>query len=209
MGLSLMTHGEYTVYDYRKLSQEEKQKLLETRRKRGYPLHAPPHFRGEAGAYLITGTCYEHRSIFNSSNELTYLSQEFLTELARKSIPCHAWVFQPNHYHLLLVVESIEVLSEPLRLLHSRVSTHINKLDQQRGRKVWYRFADRKMRSERHYMATLNYIHYNPVKHGYVNDMFDWIWSSVHWYYEHRGLDWLNRTFETYPLKDYGKGWDW
>jgi len=39
--------------------------------------------------------------------------------------------------------------------------------------------------------------------------MFDWIWSSVHWYRDNRSLDWIQKTFKEYPLKDYGKGWDW
>lgn len=197
------------MYDYRKLSPEQRQRLLEERRRKGYPLHAPPHFRGEAGSYLITGTCYEHRSIFDLPEELTDLTQEFLTEIPSRGIACDAWVFQPNHYHLLLVTEDLEIVSETLRILHSRMATRINKRHKQRGRQVWYRFSDRKMRSERHYMTTLNYIHYNPVKHGYVDNMFDWIWSSVHWYYDHLGPNWLEKTFKEYPIKDYGKGWDW
>ncbi|MCZ6678783.1 MAG: transposase [Candidatus Poribacteria bacterium] len=197
------------MYDYRKLSPEHRHQLLEKRRQRGYPLHAPPHFRGEAGVYLITGTCYEHRNIFNSPEELTELTQEFLTELSCKDLSCNAWVFQPSHYHLLLGAEDLAAVSEALRILHSRIATRINGRHQQRGRKVWYRFTDRKMRSEGHYMTTINYIHYNPVKHGYVNDMFDWIWSSVHWYHDHFNLSWIEKTLKEYPLKDYGKGWDW
>jgi putative transposase len=197
------------MYDYRKLDPQEKRKLLEGRRKRRYPLHAPPHFYGEAGAYLITGTCFEHQPLFNSPQDLTELTDEFSAELPHRGLSCHAWVFQPNHYHLLIVTEDLANISEALRILHSRIATRVNKRHQQKGRQVWYRFADRKMRSERHYLTTLNYIHYNPVKHGYVEDMFDWIWSSVHWYHEHRGRHWHEKMFDKYPLKDYGKGWDW
>jgi putative transposase len=28
----------------------------------------------------------------------------------------------------------------------------------------------------------IDYIHYNPVKHGLVEDMIDWQWSSYHQY---------------------------
>jgi putative transposase len=76
-----------------------------------------------------------------------------------------AWVFLPNHYHFLSEMATISIASETLRLVHSRIATMINGRQHQRGRKVWYRFNDRLMRNEKHYFATLNYIHYNPVKH--------------------------------------------
>ena len=123
----LLPTGKDLMYDYRKLPDEQKRQLLAARQKRGYPLHAPPHFRGEAGAYLITGTCYNHNSIFNLPEDLTYIAHEFLTEIPRRGLSCHAWVFQPNHYHLLLVTKELSVVSEALRILHSRVATYINK----------------------------------------------------------------------------------
>ena len=48
------------------------------------------------------------------------------------------------------------------------------------NRKVWYRFSDRGMRSEGHFFASINYIHANPVKHGYVEKATEWPWSSLH-----------------------------
>ena len=40
--------------------------------------------------------------------------------------------------------------------------------------------------------AHLDYIHYNPIKHGYVNRAADWAWSSFH-RFVHQGIyeiDW-------------------
>ena len=31
----------------------------------------------------------------------------------------------------------------------------------------------------------IDYIHYNPVKHGYVKQVIDWEWSSFHRYTRH------------------------
>ena len=64
------------------------------------------------------------------------------------------------------------------------------------------------IRSERHYYATLNYIHYNPVKHNYVKSPYDWETSSIHWYLQEKGRDWLRSCWVEYPVRDYGKGWD-
>jgi putative transposase len=94
------------------------------------------------------------------------------------------------------------------RLVHGPAARHWNLEDDTLGRKVWYRFADRAIRSERHYYTTLNYIHYNPVKHGWAKSPYDWGESSVHWYLEHYGRECLRDLWTRYPVRDYGRGWD-
>jgi len=197
------------MYDYRKMTPEEYQQVLRVRRARGFPLHEPPHFRGIDGFYLITAACYEHKHIFAQPDDISYLADEMLGALKEAGIFPEAWVFLPNHYHFLSEMATISIASETLRLVHSRIATTINGRQHQRGRKVWYRFSDRLMRNEKHYFATLNYIHFNPVKHGYVEHAADWAWSSVHDYFEAHGEDWVLRKWKEYPIKDYGKGWDW
>jgi putative transposase len=64
------------------------------------------------------------------------------------------------------------------------------------------------MRSESHYYTTLNYIHDNPVKHGYVTKWTDWPCSSVHWYLETKGREWLADCWRNYPVLNYGDKWD-
>jgi putative transposase len=132
-----------------------------------------------------------------------------LDALSKAELPHPAWVILPNHYHILVETMDLAIVSEVLRLLHSRTATTINGHHRQRGRKVWYRFSDRMIRNERHYLATVNYIHYNPVKHSYTDRMSGWPWSSVHEYAETRGRQWLAKTWKAHPMGDYGKGWDW
>ncbi len=197
------------MYDYRKMTVEERQRVLKERRALGFPLHSPPHFHGMSGMYLITAACYEHQPIFEDLLDLSYLADEMLHALMAAGIQPQAWVFLPNHYHFLAQVEDIGIISETLRLAHSRIAAHINGQQQMRGRKIWYRFSDRMIRDDRHYLATINYIHYNPVKHGYVDDSDMWAWSSVHNYAEAQGEQWLAQTWKEYSIRDYGKGWDW
>jgi len=59
--------------------------------------------------------------------------------------------------------------------LHGKPSRQWNRKDGLTGkRKVWYQFTDRMIRGEAHYFSTLNYIHYNPVKHSYTKRMDEW-----------------------------------
>lgn len=76
-------------------------------------------------------------------------------------------------------------------------------------RRVWYKFTDRVIRNDAHFYRALNYLHYNPVKHGYTHDPYDWSWSSLSNYLDDRGREWLRTTWQTYrPPDDFGTGWD-
>jgi putative transposase len=196
------------MYDYRKMTLEERRQILDERRARGFPLHAPPHLRGIAGHYLITAACYEHRHIFSEPDALSELANDILGAFMTAELPCSAWVFLPNHYHVLLYTQDLTVVSEVLRLAHSRIATNINSRQHQKGRRVWYRFSDRLIRNEKHYWATVNYIHYNPVKHGYVERAENWAWSSLPDYIETCGKKQLGAIWKQYPIDGYGRGWD-
>lgn len=62
-----------------------------------------------------------------------------------------------------------------------------------RERAVWQkRFWEHQIRDEEDFNKHLDYIHYNPVKHGLVSRVRDWPFSSFHRYVD-RGLyplDW-------------------
>jgi putative transposase len=48
-------------------------------------------------------------------------------------------------------------------------------------RGIWQRrFWEHTIRDEKDYENHLNYIHNNPVKHGYVQNATDWPYSSIH-----------------------------
>ena len=110
------------MYDYRKMTPKERRQVLQQRRERGFPSHAPPHFRGISGTYLITAACYEHRPIFENLDDLSWLADETLNAFAAANLPHPAWFFLPNHYHILVETKDLSIVSEVLRLLHSRVA---------------------------------------------------------------------------------------
>jgi len=64
------------------------------------------------------------------------------------------------------------------------------------------------MKSERHFWASLNYIHHNPVHHEYVEQWQDWPWSSAKEFLERVGRAQALEMWKQYPVMDYGKKWD-
>ena len=68
--------------------------------------------------------------------------------------------------------------------------------------------AERYMRNDAHFWATMNYVHNNPVHHGYVERWQDWPFSSAQEYLAEMGREFAEKTWREYPVLDYGKGWD-
>ena len=197
-------------YEYRKLSSSERKEILEERKKQGYPLHAPPHPFREEGTYLITAANYEHQHILANPKRRTAFERLLLKSFQKKDTEIIAWVILTNHYHLLLNVEGFEIISNLLQHVHGSTSYQWNQEDGLTGkRKVWYRFSDRAIRNEKHLQRSLNYIHYNPVKHGLVEDVYAWKWSSLFLYEDEKSKNWLQENWRKYkPSTHFGKGWD-
>jgi putative transposase len=197
------------MYQYRHLSDAQKAEVRHQRILRGTPLHAPPHYPDGKKNYILTAACYEHQPILQRENRRREFQARLVDGLSRESWAIiHAWVILPNHYHLLASVD-LETFREWIRILHSKVATEWNREDKTSGRKVWYRFQDRSIRNEHHYFASLNYIHANPVKHGYAAKADEWKSSSIHSYLDQFGRETLVQLWKNYPVDDYGKGWDW
>jgi putative transposase len=146
--------------------------------------------------------------IMDSLERLRWFECQLLSKLEELNAPCAAWCVLPNHYHCLVRIADIKAFGLGIGQLHGGTSYQMNKEDGRQGRQVWYSFQDRCMRSEAHFYTSINYIHKNPVKHGYVDKWQGWPFSSVHMYLERMGRDWLLDLWLRHPVLDYGKGWD-
>jgi len=196
------------MYDYRGMTPEQQRAIVEQRKERGFPWHRPPTVETGRQYRLITATCYEHRKHLNTAARLAWFERQLLDLINALDLPCAGWCVLPNHEHTFVRTREVALLKKELGKLHGRTSFHMNREDNARGRQVWYRCQDRYMRSLAHFYTTLNYIHNNPVKHGYVEKWQEWPFSSCHWYLETKGRDWLLKLWQDYPLMGYGDKWD-
>jgi len=156
------------MYDWRQMTAEDRAHALDVRPARQLPWHSPPHLDLEGThQYLISAACYEHAQIIGKSPErMTECEEALLKACHEFSLTTHFWCVLPNHYQVLLTTEQIEDLRRGLGRFHGRSSHAWNGEDSARGRKVWYNCFERPMKSRRHFLATANYIHHNPVHHG-------------------------------------------
>ena len=69
-----------------------------------------------------------------------------------------------------------------LGVLHSRTAGWVNRLDKTPGRQVWHNFWDTRLTYQKSYLARLNYVHQNPVKHGLVAVANQYPYCSAAWF---------------------------
>ncbi len=198
------------MYEWRKMTEEEREKMLKERKARKVPWHAPPHWEYEGLVrFIVTAACYEHQPIIGFSRErMAECEKEILAACNELDATVYAWCVLPNHYHLLIQTDKIKDLRNRLGKFHGGSSFRWNAEDNRRGRKVWYRTFERPMKSNRHFWASLNYVHHNPVHHGCARQWQDWEFSSANRFLENFGREKNAEIWREYPILDYGKDWD-
>ena len=197
-------------YRWRKLDEEAREKLLKWRKQQNHPWHRPPHREGYGDAcYHITAACFEHKPhVGRSIERMQSFSDMLLAVLSEHGAQIHAWCVLPNHYHLLVQTERVLDLLFDLGRLNGRTSRLWNVEDRMPGRKTWCGVVDHTMRGDGHFWATLNYVHHNPVRHGYTQKWQEWPFSSAQTFVEEVGREEVLRLWKQFPLRNYGAGWD-
>ena len=199
------------MYEWRKLTEKEREELLAKRQHQKLPWHSVPHREYDGTfRFVFTATCYEHQPIIGvSTDRLGECEQDILAICQTHEAQVFAWCFLPNHYHLVLETDRMKTFRKEVGRYNGRTARRWNLEEHQVGRKVWCNYFERPMQSEGHFYASLNYVHHNAVKHGYVTRWQDWPFSSVHHYLAAVGRERALELWHAYSVLNYGKGWDW
>ncbi len=195
-------------YKSKALSPAEQKIVLEQRRAKGFPFYGPPHPFQQPGYYFLTAANYEHAPVMDMLERRDIFEKQLLETFLNAQGEIAGWVVLSNHYHALVGVPSFSVIPKLMKQLPGKSSLDWNRMDGCPGRKVWYKYSDRVIRNEAHYQQALNYIHYNPVKHGYVNHAYEWKWSSLGIYYPNLGMQADGEQSGDMILNNFGEGWD-
>jgi len=164
--------------------------------------HRPPHLYLDGAWYFITASTMNKARILETDQHLDLWAQTLKEVAAEFEIRMVAWVALPNHYHLLMMPKLGRDLGKLMQRINGRSSRSLNLLDRAQGRSIWYSYWDTCIRDERGFWTRFNYIHYNPVKHGYVKRPEEWQFSTYRFYLEDEGQAWLARCWIDYPSAD-------
>ena len=148
--------------------------------------HAPLHQLSVRGTYFLTASTYLKAHHFRSGERLRVLHRGLLTVARNFGWQLEAWAVFSNHYHFVghasANAPDASNLSDMLSVLHVKAAAWINKLDQTPGRQVWFNFRETRLTYQKSYLARLNYVHQNPVRHGLVAVVNQYPWCSAGWF---------------------------
>ena len=148
--------------------------------------HAPTHQLSDRATYFVTASTYGKHDHFAGSRRLQVLQRGLLSLAEKFEWRIEAWAVFSNHYHFVAHspanADDASSLGAMLRMLHVKTAEWINKLDGAQGREVWFNFWDTKLTHQRSYLARLNYVHQNAVKHGLVRVAYQYPWCSAAWF---------------------------
>jgi putative transposase len=148
--------------------------------------HAPSHQLSEGGTYFVTAGTYLKAHYFRGADRLGVLHRGLLTVARDYGWLFEAWAVFSNHYHLVAHsppdAPDASSLPEMLSTLHVKTAKWVNKLDHRPGRRVWFNFRETRLTYQKSFLARLNYVHQNAVKHGLVTVANQYPWCSARWF---------------------------
>jgi putative transposase len=145
-------------------------------------------FRVPGGIYFFTLRLEDHAGTL-LTDHIDPLRAAFRAVRTRHPFEIDAIVILPSHLHCLWSLpENDSDYSLRWRQIKSNFSRAIpadETISPSRRRKnergIWQRrFWEHTIRDDRGYATRFDYIHYNPVKHGFVSRVKDWPYSSFH-----------------------------
>jgi len=120
-----------------------------------------------------------HRSLFSIFHKVK----------KQRPFRLNGWVVMPNHLHCIWTLpEDDSDYSGRWRLIKTAFTKYCRQDSGLNEMPVWQaRYWEHTIRNSADFKNHLDYIHYNPLKHGFVQRVMDWPFSSFQ-YYVSKGL---------------------
>jgi len=133
------------------------------------------------GHYFFTVVTFGRLEIFARKENIVRLGDAFRHVKREHPFAIDAIVILPDHLHTIWRLPEGDVdFSLRWRLIKHYLARGVDKPLNRRGEKrVWQRrFWEHAIRDETDWRNHVDYIHYNPVKHGYSDSPMGWEYSS-------------------------------
>jgi putative transposase len=160
------------------------------------------HYHEPGDLHELTFSCYQRMPLLTNDSWRQLLSVAVEQANTKRDFGLVAFVFMPEHVHLLLYPRTPECDIEGLlqaikrpyshrvkRILQANGAPLLAKLtvpDKRKGSvfRYWQKGPgyDRNLSSHEAVMASIDYIHTNPVARKLCTRPTDWRWSSARWY---------------------------
>ena len=168
-------------------------------------------------AHELTFSCFEKQPLLLQDRARVCLAQSIAKARVKHGFHLWAWLFMPDHIHLLIfptseeysISDILQSIKQPVakkEIDFARKHDHerlmmMSSRDRNRPFKFWQEGGgyDRNMTPAKILRDAVEYIHNNPVRKGLVENAEDWKWSSYReWMNMGKGLLKVDR--ESFPM---------
>ncbi|MGP9675271.1 MULTISPECIES: REP-associated tyrosine transposase [unclassified Halomonas] len=134
------------------------------------------------GSYFFTVVTHSRQPLLADQLNINALGRAFRRVREEQPFVMEAFVLLPDHLHCLWTLpEDDSDYSSRWRDIKKYASKDF--LLPSGNPNAWQRgFWEHVIRDENDWQRHIDYIHYNPVKHGWSKAPRDWKWSSFHQY---------------------------
>ena len=155
--------------------------------------------------YFFTVVTYRRQAILCDAPIREALRNAIAAVRAKRPFTTDAWVLLPDHLHTIWTLPPGDAdFATRWAVIKRRVSVAcaieyrradwINSSKQKhRESTLWQRgYWEHQIRDENDFTKHMDYIHFNPVKHGHCKQVSEWPYSTFHRYVEQGvySLDW-------------------
>ncbi len=166
--------------------------------------------------YFFTLVAHERRPLFVAPENVRRWRDAVASYARRRPFIVEAEVILPDHLHALWTLpDGDSDYATRIRLIKTRVTKELAGPEASSSpsrlrkgeRDIWQRrYWEHVIRDERDFQMHLDYIHYNPVKHGLAARPADWPHSTFSdWVSKGRYDNWWGSD-EMPPLPDWARG---
>ena len=156
-----------------------------------------PNYRrpiASGATWFFTVVTHERRRILCDANARTALREAVKSVRDKLPFRIDAWVLLPDHLHCIWTLpEGDRDIGKRWGLIKAQVTGALSdarelgratpaRLRRHEGTFWQRRFWEHMIRDEIDFRTHLDYVHFNPVKHGYVAKAGDWPWSTLRRY---------------------------
>jgi len=158
---------------------------------RSHTLIMPNYRRAwhQGGTYFFTVTLLERHGNDLLTRHIAHLREAVRLVRHKHPFVIHGWVVLPDHLHCVIELPPGDSdfstrwrlikmnFSKALPLTESRTAVRVRRGE----RGIWQRrFWEHLIRDDADFAAHMDYVHSNPLKHGLVERVVDWPYSTFH-----------------------------
>ncbi len=140
----------------------------------------PENVAARVRTFLVTSSIANKRNLLQSDRSATLFMRVLYEYRAQEKFRLHEFVVMPDHFHLLLTVESGMSIERAVQFIKGGFAFRAVREFGMRD-PVWQKgFSDRRVWDPEAFNRIRNYIHENPVKRLLVYEANQYPYSSAH-----------------------------